>query len=536
MDCTVTGTNLPLTAFNADEWKEVLDARKQHHELKSKTEELSRAGIASVAIESQEVRPDAVKTPAQRMVNASAAERLRRGPIPRLPIDDYKVIYRPNAGVSMAAFTERELRAALLDSSGLTESNTQGDLTRTNLLKNVFTMSTACQERVIKYAQIRQITLRGKKIEIQAYIAPPDRAIQGIIYRAHNGESPQEILRELRRSNPLVPIVQARDMGRTSKSVLIHFMSDRLPESVKFFGSVFAIYPFRPKVEACTNCRRIGHRRDVCPEPTRSHCPDCGQQHPVDHQCSPTCIVCGGDHRTGDRLCRRKYQRGSAQRTRTPRPPQRHMTPELQLDQASFPPLTPEAGNDQTRSKSPRRDVPTGWPPARQALQQVSWADSVSHRSSTRSDPRDLYYQGTIEQLTKENQDLKQQMSLILERLNALTHSKSAPPVMRDDPAETHDPVTANSSDRSETDQPPAEDCPPRKKRVLADSSDVSDTSAQALSEHINKVEQRVDLGFTQIAERFARMEQVISDLTSKLLPPAPTSSSSPPHHGPSPL
>lgn len=146
MDCTVTGTNLPLTAFNADEWKEVLDARKQHHELKSKTEEFSQAGIASVAIKSQEVRPDAVKTPAQRMVNASAAERLRRGPIPRLPIDDYKVIYRPNAGVSMAAFTERELWAALLESSGLTESNTQGDLTRTNLLKNVFTMSTACQQ------------------------------------------------------------------------------------------------------------------------------------------------------------------------------------------------------------------------------------------------------------------------------------------------------------------------------------------------------------------------------------------------------
>ncbi|KAH6948101.1 hypothetical protein HPB50_022826 [Hyalomma asiaticum] len=144
----------------------------------------------------------------------------------------------------MAAFTERELRVALLDSSGLTESNTQGDLTRTNLLKNVFTMSTACQDRVVKYAQIRQVTLRGKKIEIQAYIAPPDQAIQGIIYRAYNGESPREILRELRRSNPLVPIMQARDMSHTSKSVLICFVSDRLPESVKFFGSVFGVYPF----------------------------------------------------------------------------------------------------------------------------------------------------------------------------------------------------------------------------------------------------------------------------------------------------
>ncbi|KAL1444630.1 hypothetical protein MTO96_029732 [Rhipicephalus appendiculatus] len=196
----------------------------------------------------------------------------------------------------MSAFTERELRAALLESTGLVESSTQGDLTRTNLVKNVLTLSTVCQEGVVKYAHIRQITLRGKKIEVNAYIAPSDRAIQGIIYRAYNGESLKEILRELRRSNPLLPLVQAQDMGHTSKSLLIHFMSDTLPESVKFFGSVFGVYSFRPKVEACTNCRRTGHRRDVCPEPMRSHCLVCRQQHQADQQCSPTCIACGGSH------------------------------------------------------------------------------------------------------------------------------------------------------------------------------------------------------------------------------------------------
>ncbi|KAL1424166.1 hypothetical protein MTO96_003661 [Rhipicephalus appendiculatus] len=147
-------------------------------------------------------------------------------------------------------------------------------------------------------------------------------------------------------------------MGRTSKSVLIHFMSDTLPESVKFFGSVFAVYSFRPKVEACTNCRRTGHRRDVCPEPMRSHCLDRGQQHQADQQCSPTCIACGGSHRTGDRLCRRKYQRGTAQRTRTSTPLQYQTTPDFQLEQASFPPLKSAFGEDQTRSKSPRRNTP----------------------------------------------------------------------------------------------------------------------------------------------------------------------------------
>ncbi|KAL1442611.1 hypothetical protein MTO96_046336 [Rhipicephalus appendiculatus] len=237
----------------------------------------------------------------------------------------------------MAAFTERELRAALLQCSGLVESSTQGDLTRTNLVKNVFTMSTACQERVVKYAQIRQITLRGKKIEVNAYIAPPGSSHSRHHISSLQRRIPQEVLRELRRSNPRLPIVQARDMGRTSKSVLIHFMSVTLPESVKFFGSVFGVYSFRPKVEACTNCRRTGHRRDVCPEPMCSHCLDCGQQHQADKQCSPTCIACGGSHRTGDRLCRRKYQRGTAQRTRTSTPLQYQTTSDFQLEQASFP-------------------------------------------------------------------------------------------------------------------------------------------------------------------------------------------------------
>ncbi|KAL1440472.1 hypothetical protein MTO96_009406 [Rhipicephalus appendiculatus] len=190
MECTVTGTELHPTAFNPGEWKEVLDARKKHHTQKSKTDALSRAEDASVAVQSQLVHQDSDRTPAEKIGTTASALRFRRGLMPQLPRDDFKVVYRPNAGVDMAAFTERELRAALLESSGLVESSTQGDLTRSNLVKNVFTMSTACQERVVKYAQIRQITLRGKKIEVSAYITTPDRAIQGIIYRAYNGESP----------------------------------------------------------------------------------------------------------------------------------------------------------------------------------------------------------------------------------------------------------------------------------------------------------------------------------------------------------
>ncbi|KAL1437429.1 hypothetical protein MTO96_048917 [Rhipicephalus appendiculatus] len=79
-------------------------------------------------------------------------------------------------------------------------------------------------------------------MEVSAYITPLDRAIQGIIYRASNGESPQDIPR-----NPLLAIVQAWDMGRISMSVLIHFMSNTLPESVSFSARSLESTPSGPK-------------------------------------------------------------------------------------------------------------------------------------------------------------------------------------------------------------------------------------------------------------------------------------------------
>ncbi|KAH8021472.1 hypothetical protein HPB51_015868 [Rhipicephalus microplus] len=266
-------------------------------------------------------------------------------------------------------------------------------------------MSTVCHERAVKCAHIRQITLRGKTIAVKAYIAPSDRAIQGIIYRAYNEESPQEILQELRQSNPLLPIVQARDIGCTSKSVLIHFMSDTLPESVKFLSSVLGVDSFRPKMEACTNCRLDGVSKRRLPRTLRYHCLDCGQQHPADQQCYPTCSACDRAHKTGDRLCRRRYQRGKTQWERNPSPHQPQETPDIHFNQTSFP-LLNSATNGQTGSRSRKQNIPHVTPMVNQDPQKVSCVSGVSRGFSGRSDSRDLYYKSTIDRLTKENQDL----------------------------------------------------------------------------------------------------------------------------------
>ncbi|KAH6929047.1 hypothetical protein HPB50_022522 [Hyalomma asiaticum] len=313
MEYQVGGVDLPAAEFNPEEWSEVLNARKTSHRQQPKESEGTQSSNAASADETQVRKP--VSAPGvHSQLDDTAAARLRVRTVPRLPLDDFKIVFRPTAGVNLAKFNDGELRAAVVANSGLQPSVAAEDIMCTNLPKNVFTVSTSCAERVSNYVKIRELTLRGDKRAFHAYVAPPDRARPGIIYRAWSGESPQDLLRELRRANPLLPIVQARDMGRTSRSVLIHFMAEELPPSVKMFGVLYAVFKFRPKVEACINCRQVGHRRDVCPLPNRLTCPGCGQKHQADHPCTPQCVICGDAHATGDRSCKKRFKRGKVVR------------------------------------------------------------------------------------------------------------------------------------------------------------------------------------------------------------------------------
>ncbi|KAH8022324.1 hypothetical protein HPB51_023377 [Rhipicephalus microplus] len=140
---------------------------------------------------------------------AVARRRLKR--LPWFPVDDFRIVFRPSAGVDLAPHNDGELRAAVVSNSRLHSVVADEDLVFTNLAKNIFTMSTSCTDQVAKYAKIRELKLRGKKLGFHAHIAPPDGTRAGIVYHAWNGESPPDLLQDLRRANPLLPIVQARD-------------------------------------------------------------------------------------------------------------------------------------------------------------------------------------------------------------------------------------------------------------------------------------------------------------------------------------
>ncbi|KAH8035418.1 hypothetical protein HPB51_005142 [Rhipicephalus microplus] len=468
--------------------------------------------------------------------------------MPRLPVDDFKIVFRPSVGVDLAQYNDGELRATAVANSGLRFVAADEDLVCTNLAKNIFTVSTSCTDRVANYAKILELTQRGKKLGFHAYIALPDGARAGIIYRAWNGESPQDSLQELRRANPLLPIVQARDMGCTSRSVLIHFMAEELPPSVKMFGILYAIFNFRTNVEVCLNCRQVGHQRDVCPLPNCLTCSGCGQKHPQDYPCTPQCVICGDAHKTGDRACKQRFQRAFSRLSRPrQRPQQEHQQeqPEFQLEKEFFSSIDNRnrssrfkspGRNRSSRSRSPGRNHGSkGKSPGRSASQsrdfstepeKVSWAKQASCSCCMLSDAKEnSKIQETIERLMRENQELKQQLALVLERLGTLT---TAPPASSPPLSISPSVIEPDMAAESGTDIIDSSPQPAKKKRTERPESleDNCKSTSQKIRKEQRELKQKVDLRFTQIAERFNKIESILDVLVVRLesLPQSPPS------------
>ncbi|KAL1472491.1 hypothetical protein MTO96_022959 [Rhipicephalus appendiculatus] len=79
---------------------------------------------------------------------------------------------------------------------------------------------------------------------------------------------------------------------------------------------------YKGSPDACTNCRKPVHRYDVCPLPKSGLCPRCGEKHEKqENPCTPTCILCGGNHLTGTGSCKVRTPQHRRQTLPKPKPP-----------------------------------------------------------------------------------------------------------------------------------------------------------------------------------------------------------------------
>ncbi|KAH9382896.1 hypothetical protein HPB48_023514 [Haemaphysalis longicornis] len=66
---------------------------------------------------------------------------------------------------------------------------------------------------------------------------------------------------------------------------------------------------YRKQIDMCYQCGRLGHRMNVCPNPTNRICHGCNVQNPdAIHKCKPKCNLCGSDHLTADKECKPMYK------------------------------------------------------------------------------------------------------------------------------------------------------------------------------------------------------------------------------------
>ncbi|KAM7315765.1 hypothetical protein ISCGN_005548 [Ixodes scapularis] len=177
---------------------------------------------------------------------------------------------------------------------------------------------------------ITEIHIAGKPpLPIQAYKPVGDNQIRSVIYGIDQGEDNVSLMAGLETEGSV--IVAARPMSRGGNTALITFQGTHLPRHVWYRRSVLQVHPYRARAVTCSNCHKIGHKPDICPEP--QVCSTCGKPHEetMDDQGNatcpspiPFCQMCRKNgHLATDKYCPRRLDivrkiREAARRRTTP--------------------------------------------------------------------------------------------------------------------------------------------------------------------------------------------------------------------------
>ncbi|KAG0419494.1 hypothetical protein HPB47_004073 [Ixodes persulcatus] len=305
-------------------------------------------------------------------INASKAKprpppKARKGPIPRLPDGEYKIVYRPRCPVKLTDFGVAQILHAVCTVQKIAEPVAiENDHLRIHPENNTFTISTPDEARARTYAALKSLSVGENTYEMNA----------GIVFNAYSYETDAEIFDEFRKRNPNLNVVGGRRLGK-SRHMIVTIAERELPRWIRYLVSDLRLFPFHDRVEACYNCRKTGHRTDVCPLPRRNLCRRCGGEHPpmpeeAQPTCTPKCIICTAGHNTGNRNCKyrfikRKYgssfdkeeKQGTDGRTRDrgrSRPRDNHQRENgYRSRSSSFPPMVEDHGRSSAGTGDPWR-------------------------------------------------------------------------------------------------------------------------------------------------------------------------------------
>ncbi|KAH7973541.1 hypothetical protein HPB49_002231 [Dermacentor silvarum] len=479
-----------------------------------------RAAAAHQAIASTPPASPPSKTPTPPPAITPSTTTLRRhAPLPRLPEEDFKIVFRPGGGLDLRTTTNGALLQILCTLATIDYATARtADRVRINPYNNSLTISTPSEPRARLYLRVSELRLGPTSYPLRAYMAAPDNALRGIIYNAVDSQTQDEIVQDLQAMNVNTPyaIADARQMGR-SQSILITFVgTTTLPSAIVFNCGIYRCHPFRPKAEACTNCWAPGHRADVCTKPKSTLCHRCGQAHKAVEPptCVPCCILCRGAHVTGSRPCKLRFDRNgpsSTPATSKPQPPPPE-PPTGPIHKTSRPSRrrSPSRG---ARSASRHRSVSFPPLPRSEASTAPTTTSPVSWKSQPHtSDPQTAALKATIAAQQLQIQELSRQLQAALARLSSPAPSPSpcpatapsqTPPQLApaEEPMNTA-PSAASSRASSPTRHPPHKRRSPSSDDVAPERDIVRKTTS-----FLEAFEQRVMARFVRLEERIASVD-----------------------------
>ncbi|KAH8037880.1 hypothetical protein HPB51_018368 [Rhipicephalus microplus] len=192
--------------------------------------------------------------------------------LPRLPVEDHKVIFRIRGGISLQQEAVLSLRAAI--QTALRAPLPMSARIRVRKEQNIALVSTSDPDLAVQLCHVQTLKLGSRSYEVSAYVASPDNSCKGVITGA-------------------LPI--------PTEDALMNERHCHLSPK-----------PFRPVTQVCHCCLRTGHRHDICQYPQERRCGNCGILNPSEHHDGsvPRCLTCGSDeHPTIDLGCPARQRR-----------------------------------------------------------------------------------------------------------------------------------------------------------------------------------------------------------------------------------
>ncbi|KAL1444093.1 hypothetical protein MTO96_045675 [Rhipicephalus appendiculatus] len=227
--------------------------------------------------------------------------------LPKMPRDHMRIIVRPRGGLDVKKVCTIRLAQAMAMAAALAPDEVGEDIVCPNAAQNILVVSTPMRKNACAYAAVQQIHLKEGKYDVAAYLAASNNTCKGVV-RGVDADFSDAQLRTMivNRRNPTA--LEVRRI-KTTTTVVVLFEGMKVPNHVMCGSGMLPCTLYRRQVDVCYSCGNLGHRADVCPNPSKKKCRGCGLASPAnDHQCTPECTICGGPHLTADRKCKQRFQ------------------------------------------------------------------------------------------------------------------------------------------------------------------------------------------------------------------------------------